>query len=344
MTKTTIILIAIITMLTSCSTTQKSKELTYHKESGFVFGTTYHITYRYTESLEDKMLERLKAYDNSLSTYNKNSIISKINRNEDVEVDTFFTHVFNKSLEFYQLSEHKFDITVAPLSKLWKFSSTHPDTITTATYDSICHKVDSVRQFIGLDKVRLVNGHIIKDDPRIQLEACALAEGYGIDVATSVFDEHGVTDYLIEIGGEMRIKGLNQNGHRWRIAIDKPEEGSNEFSRQVQSVIRVTDCAISTSGSYRQFYYTQDGQRMQHTIDPTTGRPVTHGMLSVTVIGPNTLTTDALSTTFMVIGPEKAFEMANKLDGIETYIIYTDEDKTVHELRTDGYTELIGAK
>ncbi|MCQ2204718.1 MAG: FAD:protein FMN transferase [Bacteroidales bacterium] len=328
---------SVILFLTSCN---EAKER-YIKEEGFVFGTTYHITYKYTRSLEKEMLERLRTYDASLSTYNKSSVISRVNRNEDVEVDTLFANVYNKAREVYELSGHRFDITIKPLSNLWRFNGDYPDTISVATYDSILAKVDSVRSFIGFDKTRLEGRRVVKDDERIMFEAAALAEGYGIDVAASVFDEYGVTDYMVELGGELHVKGLSPSNRKWRISVDKPVEGANELNRSSQILIGVTDAAVSTSGSYRQFYYVEDGRRLQHTIDPLTGRPVEHGMLSVTVVGPNTMTTDALSTTCMVLGPDKAIELVNSLEGIEAYLIYEDDDKVQHQLMSDGFKQLV---
>lgn len=340
MNKTICSILTSVTLLACTSSSHTNNN--YIKEEGFVFGTTYHITYKYHRSLQSEMLEQLKQYDNSLSPYNPNSIISRINRNEDVEVDSLFANVYNQACKMYELSEGRFDITVEPLSKLWKFSGDHPDTIAIATYDSIVSLVDSIRAFVGLKKTHLENNKLIKADPRITINANAIAEGYGIDVAASVFEKHGVTDYMVEIGGELHIKGLSPRGQKWRVSIDRPDEGSNELTRTSQSIITVTDCAISTSGSYRQFYYTTDGRRLQHTIDPATGRPVEHGMLSVTTIGPNTMTTDAWSTTFMVMGPHEAIATANKIDGIEAYVIYQDEEGNRHEIFSDGFKTICG--
>jgi len=334
------ILFLVAICMSSCHNSGKDKDQ-YIKETGYVFGTTYHITYKYAHSLEEEMLAKLKAYDNSLSTYNKNSVISKVNRNEDVELDDYFITVYNKAKEIYELSGHRFDITIKPLSRLWKFDENTPDTISRSTIDSIMTKVDSVRAFIGFNKTRIDGDRLIKDDSRIMIEAAALAEGYGIDIAASVFEEHGVTDYMVEIGGELHVKGVNPQGRKWRISIDKPIEDSNEFNRKSQSVIGITDCAVSTSGSYRQFYYTSEGQRMQHTIDPLTGMPVGHGMLSVTIVGPNTMTTDALSTTCMVLGPKEAIEFIEGLEGVEAYVIYEENDKQRKELMTEGFKQLI---
>lgn len=339
------IFICLATALTvvACTGKKDSNELRYIHEEGFVFGTSYHITYRHTRSLEKELLEHLKKYDSSMSSFNKNSLLSRLNRNEDVELDTFFVDVFSKAKEINEISGGLFDITVEPLSKLWKFSNDRPDTISIEDYNNIVSKVDSVKEFIGMDKVRILDNHLIKQDPRIVINASALAEGYGIDLAGDFMDKNGVRDYLVEIGGEMRIRGFNPNGHVWRIGIEKPvEDESNMYTKQTQSVIRVTDCAVSTSGSYRQFYYREDGKRLQHTINPSTGKPVEHNMLSVTVVAKRAVMTDALSTTFMVMGPENALKLANSLEDVEALIICENEDGTQYELRTDGYQSLVG--
>lgn len=337
---TKLFLSGVLLILVLFSSCQKSQEQYIHEE-GYMFGTTYHITYKYHKSLQSEMIGRLKEYDQSLSTFNKNSIISRINRNEDVELDSFFTTVYKKAGEIYELSGHRFDITVKPLSRLWKFGGDEVDTISVATYDSIISCVDSVRAFVGYDKTRIVDNHLVKDDDRIMIEANALAEGYGIDVAASVFEEHGVTDYMVELGGELHVKGMSPSNRNWRISVDSPDEGSSEFNRRSQIVIGVTDCGISTSGSYRQFYYTADGRRLQHTIDPVNGCPVEHGMLSVTIVGPNTMTTDALSTTCMVLGPEQALDLIESIDGVEAYIIYEDDAKDQKVIMSSGFEQLI---
>lgn len=336
------IFLIIITMFcVACSQRNTDNSDNYIHDSGFVFGTDYNFTYKSTVDLNDEILERLRKYDLSLSTFNDSSIISRINRNEDVEVDSFFTYVYNKAREFYNISNGCFDISVEPLSKLWKFSTEHSDTISIGEYKHILSKVDSVKEFVGIEKTELRNGHLIKSDPRIRLNACALAEGFGIDVAASVLEEHGISDYMVEIGGELHTKGKNPSGRAWRIGIDKPEEGSNYFNRENQIIIAINDGAISTSGSYRQFYYTTDGKRLSHTIDPRIGQPIEHRTVSVSVVGPNTITTDALATSFMVLGHEHGLVLADSLDGIEAYFIFENADGTFETTMTKGFKQLI---
>ncbi len=326
---------ALAIAFTSCE--EQSK---YLKNSGFVFGTTYNIVYESTANLEDSILARLNAYDASMSKYNRASRLSQINRNETCEVDSDFIRIYNKLLEISELSGGAFDITVSPLTSIWHFDENTPDTISVAQYDSLAALAAATKAFVGIEKTRLDGNRIVKSDERIVFDANAIAEGYGIDLAAEVLERNGVQNYMVELGGELHVKGLNPNGTKWRIGIDKPNEGVLA-PRENQHIIAVTDCAISTSGSYRQYYYRADGQRLSHTIDPRTGTPSVHGMVSATIVGPNTMTTDALSTACMVVGPEQAKEMIGKLDGVELYMIYTDEDGKQQEWMTDGYKALI---
>lgn len=335
--KQSIYLLLFLIFVTSCS-----KEVEYITNKGFVFGTTYTFTYKSDKDLSADMLARLKQYDASLSPFNKESIISKINRNEDVEVDTFFARVYNKAYEMYLLSGGAFDITVKPLSKLWRFDGEKHDTITMAQYEQLVRVArDSLSSFIGMDKVKLENYRVVKEDERIELNANALAEGCGIDLAADLLDERGVTDYMVEIGGEMRLKGKNPKGERWRIGIDSPMGESVLSNRQLYKIVSLTDCAVSTSGGYRQYIWREDSVKLSHIIDPRTGVPVESDILSVTVIGPNTMTTDALATTFTVVGIEKTKEILSKMKGIEVYIIYRDGENSVSEMKLGTYSDNI---
>lgn len=320
----------------------KEKKPSYIHDTGFVFGTSYNFRYEADSSLNNKIRSVLDAYDNSLSTFNPHSTISKINRNEEHLVDSFFTTVWYKAKEMNALSDGVFDVTVRTLSNHWRFAKGYMlDTISVQVYDSLLAGAKKVLPLIGMDKIRIEGNNVIKDDPRMQLDMCALAEGYGIDVAAMTLEKYGVSNYLVEIGGELHLKGLSPNGTKWRIGIDSPSEDNNIFERRTQHIIEVTDCAVSTSGSYRQFYYTADGKRISHTINPKTGLPIEHKVLSVSVIGPNTMTTDALATIFMVVGHEKAIEMANSMDGIETLIIYENDNKQQVEVMTDGFRQVM---
>lgn len=313
----------------------------YRKESGFVFGTTYSLTYQCDSDLQQAVLARLAAYDSSLSVYNPQSLLSRLNESDSVVADSMLLHVVREAKRFNRLSHGAFDITVEPLSRHWRFTrDLEDDTISVAQWDGLLAGLDSIMPLIGLDKVTIRGNVIRKADRRMKINANALAEGFGIDVAASVFDEHGVDNYMVELGGEIHCKGLNPSGRKWRIGIDRPVEGG-VVGRQNQHIIEVTDCAVSTSGSYRQCYHVADGRTVQHTIDPRTGMPVSHSMRSVTVVGPNTMTTDAVCTSLMVLGPDSAVQIAASLDGIEAYIIYDGPDGAMREDMTPGFRSLV---
>ncbi len=319
---------------------QSTSETKYRNHRGVVFGTSYNITYESAIDLEDSILRRLSKYDESMSVFNKNSLLSRINANETCQVDSIFSHIYRQAYEIHTLSDGAFDITVAPLSHLWRFDANHPDTISVAEFDSLARLAKDVKMYVGMEKTRLVDGQIFKDDPRIRFDANALAEGFGIDMAASVLEENGVQNYMVEIGGELHLKGKNPQGKNWRIGIDKPLEGVLQ-ERENQHVIAVTNCAISTSGSYRQYYYRADGMRLSHTIDPSTGTPSVHSMISVTVVGPNTMTTDALSTACMIVGVDKAKELMSRRADVEAFMIYLDADGNEQQYMTPGYSMLI---
>ncbi len=312
----------------------------YQRDTGFAFGTQYNIVYEHPTSLRDSILARFAAYDSSMSKYNKESLLSQINRGETDLVDSDFVRIYRKAEEVNLLSEGAFDITVAPLSRIWHFDENTPDTISLAHFDSLALLAQQVKDFVGLEKTHLDGLRIVKDDERVVFDANALAEGYGIDLAAEVLEKNGVVNYMVELGGELHIRGLNPKGQKWRIGIEKPIEGSIAV-RENQHIVEVTDCAISTSGSYRQYYYRADGVRLSHTIDPRTGTPSTNGMVSATIIGPNTMTTDALSTACMVMGRDKARELIERLDGIELYMIYLDSDGKECDYMTPGFEALV---
>lgn len=211
---------AMAALLAGC----RSAEPQYVRNEGYVFGTTYHYTYAHSADLGQAIALKLRQYDASLSTFNRNSIISRVNRNEDVEVDTFFVTVFRRAQQINRLSGGAYDLTVAPLLDAWGFGFANADSITPQL-------IDSLMQFVGMDKIDLDGRRVVKADSRVRIEACSLAEGYGVDVAASVLDSAGVTDYMVEIGGEVHVRGRNPKGELWHIAVDKPIEGLIEADR-----------------------------------------------------------------------------------------------------------------
>lgn len=286
----------------------------YQYDEGYIFGTTYHVVYQSSDNLEKSYKLKLQEVDNSLSSFNKNSIISKINNNIDVECNSMFIEVFKASEELSKITEGAFDITVAPIVNAWGFGfKKYNDNV----------NIDSLMNFVGYKKIRLLNKRIVKDIPNIKLITSAIAKGYGVDVLANYLESKGIENYMVEIGGEIRAKGLSEKEHVWRVGIDKPIDDVSAENRQLQDVIEMAEGALATSGNYRNFYI-KDGKKYSHTIDPRTGYPVQHGLLSASVRAKNCMLADAYATSFMVLGLEKAKEIVNNDKSLEAYIIYSD--------------------
>ena len=296
----------------------QQRNMPYHKLQGSVFGTVYHITYQGDRDLQKEIDEALAQVDNSLSPFNKSSIITQVNNNQEVTVNKMFTDVFRIAAKVSAETDGAFDITVAPLVNLWGFGfkeGSNPDQQT----------IDSLLQLVGYQKVSLDSkGHVHKNDPRIMLDCSAVAKGYGTDVVAQVLERNDVVNYMVEIGGEIVTKGVNEKRLPWRIGINRPTDDPTQESNEIQSILNVTDKAMATSGNYRNFYY-KDGKKYAHTIDPKTGRPVQHSLLSATVLARDCATADAYATSFMVMGLERAKKLLEKHTELMAYLIYSDE-------------------
>jgi FAD:protein FMN transferase len=305
-------------MLPSC----RPGKSVYDNITGFIQGTTYNIVYDNKKKLDPgelriKIEKILHDFDKSLSIYEDSSILSKINRNEDVVVDSFFTDVFNKSAIISQMTDGAFDITVAPLVKAWGFG---PDDHKNFQLS----KLDSLMRLIGMGKVKLVNGKLIKTDPGICLDFNAIAQGYSVDVICRFFDSLDIHNYLIEIGGEVMAKGT-KNGALWRIGIDKPEDFNMSPGQNLQAIIKLKNKAIATSGNYRKFYV-ENGIKYSHTIDPKTGYPAKNRILSASIIADECGMADGFATACMVKGLDDAIEFIKKNPQLMAYFIYSDDD------------------
>ena len=297
---------------------------TYRTQQGKIFGTLYTVTYEHNTDLQAQIVGAMQAVDNSLSPFNKRSIITRINNNTPVSVDSLFAEVYRHSRHIYEESHGAFDPTVAPLVNAWGFGFKNSIEVTPQT-------IDSLRQLIGMNRLHLTDGHIIKDDPRIMLDFSAIAKGYGTDRVARLLDSCGVKNYMVEIGGEVALKGKNRHGNLWGIGINKPIDDSLSTNQELQTVLRLTDCAIATSGNYRNFYY-KNGIKYAHTIDPRSGYPVQHSLLSATVIADNCMRADALATAFMVLGVDSAINYCNRHPEIDGYFIVAS-DSGRYEIR-----------
>jgi FAD:protein FMN transferase len=293
--------------------------LAYVYNEGFIYGTIYHIVYDSPggKNLQPLIDKKLKEFELTFSTFNKESVISKINQNLPVTPDKYFITCFKKSEEVSENSNGAFDITVAPLVNAWGFGFTKKEHVTQSM-------IDSLLKFVGYKKVKLVNGQIIKEIPGIMLDMSAISKGYTCDLIGYFLKEQGCKNYMVEIGGEIAAHGVNAKGNPWAIGISKPEENASIDNKEIQAIVQLPDKGLATSGNYRNFYV-ENGKKYAHTIDPKTGYPVQHSLLSATVLAEDCMTADGYATAFMVLGLEKGIELAKKLPGVEVYFIYSDE-------------------
>lgn len=299
----------------------------YHTDRGFIFGTYYNICYKSKNNLQQKIDSTLKSVDNSLSPFNKHSVITAINENRDTLVDAQFTDVFNLAQIIAETTDGAFDITVAPLVNAWGFGFKQGITI-----DSIT--VDSLLQYVGYKSIRLTDNKVTKQNPQTMLDCSAIAKGYGCDRVARMLEYHGVKDYMVEIGGEVVAKGKNDKSKQWSIGISRPTDDKSGAINELQEILHISGKSVATSGNYRNYRY-EDGRKLSHTIDPRTGYPVTHTLLSATVIANDCATADAYATAFMVMGIDKAVEICKKKE-IDAYFIYSTPEGTINTWETDG--------
>lgn len=293
----------------------------YFHHQGNIFGTYYNIRYEGTKDLHEDIQRRLRAFDNSLSMFNPNSVISKINRNEQVITDSLFETMYMEAQHVSQLSGGAFDITVAPLVHAWGFGKKTQDP--KAKEQDI--NIDSLKALVGYEKIHLENHRIVKDNEHITLDASAIAKGYACDVVAELLCQNGSENLLVDIGGEVVMQGVNQKGEAWRVGISRPKIDATGMEKELQEVIASNDLCMATSGNYLQYYFV-DGQRRSHTIDPRTGRPVQHSLLSATVIASSGMRADALATACMVLGEAEAIEMINNAEDAACYLIVAEHD------------------
>jgi thiamine biosynthesis lipoprotein len=312
------VFILFVLILVRCT---EEKPSVFRKISGLTQGTTYHITY---EDLADQDFKPtvdslLQIIDLTFSAYIPNSLISRINRNDtSVVLNDLFIELYDKSVEIHKQTNGAFDLTVGPLVNAWGFGPESRIKMTPA-------RVDSLLQFVGMDKVRLENRKIIKSNPGIKLDVNSIAQGYSVDLLFRYLESHGIKNFMVEIGGEVRSKGKNSLGGRWRIGLDRPAEGASIPGQSLQSIILIDNRAITTSGNYRK-YFEENGKKYSHIIDPHTGYSFKNSLLSVTVIAADALTADGYDTPLMVLGLEGARKVLKQHPELAAYMIYTDEN------------------
>ena len=292
----------------------------FQHSDGMVFGTVWHATYQCDSLLSHSIMEELARVDASLSMFNPHSTVSRINSGESEETDSLFRMVFTQAQQISEATGGCFDVTVAPLVNAWGFGfkkGTLPDSA----------QVDSLLQFVGWEKVTLDDNLLHKEDPRMVLDFSAIAKGFGVDQVAGLMHRKGIANFMIEIGGEIVVSGHNPKGEKWSIGVNKPVEDSTSTNQEVETILHLTDCAMATSGNYRNFYVSPDGRKLSHTIDPHSGFPVQHSILSSTVVAPTCSMADAFATSFMVMGLDEAKKVLSQHPELKALFIYSDENK-----------------
>jgi FAD:protein FMN transferase len=313
-----------------------AKKVEYIHNQGKTQGTTYSITYQQPDKidLQTKIEARLHQFDLSLSSYDSTSIISRINRNDTtVRTDKDFEDMFNLAQEAAKKTDGAFDITVGPLVKAWGFAFGNND------HSKLPNPKDFL-PFVGYQKVRIQNHKVIKDDPRIIIDANGIAQGQSSDIIGKLLEDNGCKNFMVEIGGEIVCKGMNPEGKKWRIGIDKPVDDSLSVNNELQTIIELNDGAVTTAGNYRKFHII-NGKKYGHLINPHTGYPETTNLLSVTVLSSNGIVSDTYDTPFMVLGLEKSLEVCKKTPGLECYFIYVDKNGKNQEYYTKGFKKYL---
>ena len=318
----------VVIVLQSCRQPAK-----YIYNEGYIYGTIYHFIYESPrgKDLHDEIKAKLNEYNRIFSTFDSTSVISRVNNNQPVELDELFIRCFTRAMEISELTGGAFDITAGPMVNAWGFGPEKRQRLTE-------EKVDSLRQITGYKKVRLENGRIIKEDPNMKLDMSAIAKGFTSDLIADFLARKGCENYMVEIGGEVVAKGNNERGRTWTIGISKPDESAFFATNDIQARVVLPEQALATSGNYRNFYV-EDGKKYAHTIDPKTGFPVQHSLLSTTVIAGNCMDADAFATAFMVLGLEESVELARILTGLKVYFIYSDDQGRPQVYMSDNFME-----
>lgn len=293
----------------------------YVKSSGEMLGTFMQVT-ALTEAGADVIYDRMMTLDKeakaSMSIFDEGSLLSRVNRNETDSLDAHIIHCLELARRVTERSGGYYDVTVAPLVEAYGFAGKER---------SAEVNVDSLMQFVGVEKLSIENGRLIKSDERVRIDFNSIAKGYVVDMAAEELETMGSGNYLVDIGGEVRCRGRNPQGGAWRVGIETPYDGNNVMGGSIQQVISLTDCSMATSGNYRRFYLDAQGRKVAHTIDPRTGLSAVTDLLSATVIAPTCAEADAFGTMFMAMGSERAIALAREMaaDGVMVYFIVAGE-------------------
>lgn len=290
-------------------------EPTYKSVDGSMLGTTYHIVAK-SDMASGDIYEQMQRINDeaiaSMSIFTPHSLLSRVNSNETDSLDIHILRNIEIASKVNAISP-RYDITVKPLVDAYGFAAKRGEDTP---------NVDSLMKFVGFDKFRVESGRIVKSDSRVQLDLNSVAKGYTVDLIAEWLDGKGVEDYIVEVGGEIRSKGVNPKGTAWRVGVDTPFDDNNSPGLYQQRVVEISGAALATSGNYRRFYYNSRGERISHTLNPQTGESQTTTLLSATVIASRCAVADALATMFMASDEEDAISLAKSLrDSIQVYFV-----------------------
>ena len=301
---------------------------TYTVVDGTMLGTTLHVVADVegvsSQELYAAVMELDREAKASMSIFDPASLLSRLNRNETDSVDL--------ADSIGALSGGRYDVTVKPLVEAWGFAGkaaqAHPN-------------VDSILDFVGREKVRIERGRLVKSDPRVQLDFNSVAKGYTVDLLAELVERFGAENYIVDIGGEIRCRGVNRTGEAWRIGVETPFDGNMSDGEYLQKRIRLREGGLATSGNYRRFYLDADGRKVAHTIDPRTGRSALSRLLSVTVVAPTCAEADALGTMFLAMGADDALAAAERMPEAKVYFILAGSGDTYEEYVSPAMEQLI---
>lgn len=300
---------------------------------GLAQGSYYAVTYydEQNRNFQREIDSIFHAVDMSVNLWVDSSIISKVNRNEEVTLDSIFIDNFNIAQEAALLSDGYFDPTISPIVAAWGFSYKSGDSLTPQL-------IDSLRQLVDYRNIRIENGKVVKENPAMTLDFNAIAQGYTSDLIARFLESRGVKIFLVDTGGEIMARGEKPDGKPWIVGIEKPAENMDS-ERIVQTRIALRDKGLVTSGSTRK-YVERNGKRYSHCINPKTGYPVEHQLLSVTVMAENSVWADALASICMVMGKERSLPLIQGMDGVEAYYIFVNDKNELETFATEGFRVL----
>lgn len=308
----------------------------YTVVDGTMLGTTLHIVADVPQTSAQELYAAVMELDReakaSMSIFDPTSLLSRLNRNETDNVDRHIAFNLRLADSIGALSGGCYDVTVKPLVEAWGFAGreaeAHPN-------------IDSILTFVGRDKVRIVEGRLVKSDPRVQLDFNSVAKGYTVDLLAALVERHGARNYIVDIGGEIRCRGVNREGKAWRIGVETPFDGNMSDGRYLQRRIAMHEGGMATSGNYRRYYLDAEGHKVAHTIDPRTGRSALSRLLSVTVVAPTCAEADALGTMFLAMGADEALKRVAEMPGMKAYFILAGEGDRYEEYVSPAMEQLI---